>query len=256
MRGVSKPWPPRDVYPSGPAPTSLRDAEREYLEALPAATNQEAFARSAFNGLEKRKLRTVMYDEQRSLCIYCERLITENDDSIPRIEHWHPLSLDPQRALHWKNLYLSCHFLETCDSAKGDRPFRWEETDPHMPWPTDLQYENFIGFTSRGEIYVRSDVALSEATRRALELAIADCPDNTCTRSAIVNLNHPALVAARAAAISNERTRLARDFKNRTASNDEREERAKEILAQNPRPAFVSVRVAWLRKKLGKGRGC
>jgi uncharacterized protein (TIGR02646 family) len=231
----------------------MRDAEAAYLAALPEAADQVAFARSEFDRLEKRKLRTEMYREQRSLCVYCERQIAEANPP-PRIDHWHPLSLDPRLALHWKNLYLSCPSLETCDSAKGDRPFRWDDDDSHMPWPTDLRYEDVVGFTSLGEIYVRSDVALPDATRRALELAIADRPDGARTRRGILNLNHPALVAARAAALDSERTRLERDFEDRTASRDEREERATEVLAQDPLPAFVSIRIAWLRKRLGRGR--
>lgn len=253
MRGVSKPWPPGDVYPDGHESTSLREAEDAYLAALPAAANQVAFARSEFDRLEKRKLRTEMYREQRSLCVYCERQIGEGNPT-PRIDHWHPLSLDPRLALHWKNLYLSCPSLETCDSAKEDWPFRLDETDRHMPWPAERRYEDVLGFTSLGEIYVRSDVRLSDSTRRALQLAIENRPDGARTRRGIVHLNHPALVAARAAALDSECTRLERYFENRAASGDDREERATEILDQDPFPAFVSIRIAWLRKRLGRGR--
>jgi len=118
----------------------------------------------------------------------------------------------------------------------------------------DLQYQDLVGFTSRGDIYVRRDVMLEDATRRALELAIADCPDRGRLRLAILNLNHPALVAARAAALDSERARLERDFEDSTASRDEREQRADQMLAGRPLPPFVSIRVAWLRKRLGRGR--
>ena len=253
MRGISKPWPPTDVYPDGHERASLREAEEAFVAELQEARDQRTFARSEFNGLAKQKLRAVMYGEQRSLCIYCEREITEGYPP-PTIEHWRPLSIEPRLALHWNNLYLSCTWSETCDSAKDDRPLRWDETDPHMPWPVDLPYEDFVGFTSRGEVYVRSDVALPDAARRALELAIADRPDGARVRRGIVNLNHPALVAARAAAIDSERTRIARDFENRTATRNGREVRAAHRLGQDPRPALVSIRVAWLRKSLGRGR--
>ena len=253
MRGISKPWPPGDVAPDGHAPSSLHDAEAAYLAALPAAANQVAFARTEFDRLDKWKLRVEMYREQRSICVYCERRIAEGHPT-PRIEHWHALSLGPRFALHWRNLYLCCSSLETCDSAKGDRPLRWDDADPHLPWPVDLRYEDVVGFTSLGEIYVRSDVALSEATRRALELAIADCADGARVRRGIVKLNHHALVAARAAALDSERTRLERDFEDQTASMDERQHRANDMLAQNQFPPFVSIRVAWLRKRLGRGR--
>ena len=253
MRGISKPWTPGDVYPDGHAPVSLREAEDAYLAALPGVLNQVSFARSEFDRLEKRKLRVEMYREQHSLCIYCERQIAEGYPT-PRIDHWRPLSLDPALALHWKNLHLSCPSFETCDSAKSDRPFRWDNTDPHMPWPVDRQYEGVVGFTSRGEIYVRSDVELSETTRRALELTIADRPDGDRVRRGIVNLNHPALVEARAATVDSERIRIEKDFENETATQDEREERATQLLRKALRPAFVSVRAAWLRKTLGRGR--
>ena len=172
-----------------------------------------SLARSEFDRLDKQKLRREMYREQRSLCIYCEREIAEGYPT-PRIDHWRPLSLDPGLALHWKNLYLSCTTPDTCDSAKGDRPFRWDDAgDPHMPWPVDLRYEDVVGFTSRGEIYVRSDVAFTnlasaDATRRALELAIAGRHNGDRVRRSIVNLNHPALIAARSAAVDGERTRM------------------------------------------------
>ena len=253
MRGVSKPWPPRDVYPDGQAQMSLRDAEKAYLAALPGVSNQPYFARSKYEDLDNRKLRREMYREQRSLCIYCERQIAEGYPP-PRIDHWQPLSLEPSFALHWKNLYLSCTKPETCDSAKGNRPFRWAAADSHMPWPVDLRYEDVVGFTSRGEIYVRSDVTLPDAIRRALELAISDRTDGARVRRSIVNLNDPALVKARSAAVRGERKRLAKDFENRTETRDEREERASQLLGRRQLPEFVSIRVAWLRRTLGRGR--
>ena len=159
MRGLAKAQPPANVSPDGQTPRSFAEAEQEYLAALPGRDNRVRFARSEFGRLEKRRLRQVMYGEQGSLCVYCERRIAEGD-ATPRIDHWRPLSTDPGLAIHWENLYLSCPEPETCDSAKGDRPFRWEEDDTDMPWPVDLPYEDFVGFTSGGEIYVRSDVSL------------------------------------------------------------------------------------------------
>jgi hypothetical protein len=185
--------------------------------------------------------------------VYCERRVSEGNPT-PRIEHWRPVSLAPELALHWKNLYLSCPSLDTCDCAKGDRVLRWDDGDPHMPWPVDFRYEDAVGFTSLGEIYVRKDANLPNAVRRALELAIADRRGGAAVRRGIVNLNHPALVAARAAALDGERTRLERDFGDRTATRDDRQHRADEMLDENPLPPFVSIRVAWLRKRLGRGR--
>ncbi|AUB82515.1 hypothetical protein [Candidatus Thiodictyon syntrophicum] len=159
MRGVSKPWPPADISPDGQTPRRLADAERALLADLPAATNRAVFARSTFDGLEKSKLRAVLYREQRALCVYCERRVQER------------------------------------------YPFP----------PIDL-------------------------------------------RKAILNLNHPALVAARKAAIDAERARMEREFKGKTATREAREARAEALLARNPFESFVSVRTCWIRKELGKGR--
>ena len=253
MRGISKPWPPRDVYPDGHEPASLRDAENVYRSALAVVPDEVSFARSEFDRLAKDKLRVVMYREQRSLCIYCERRIVE-DHPAPRIDHWYPLSRNARLALHWKNLYLSCTKPETCDSAKADHPFRWDDADSHMPWPVDLRYEDVVGFTTRGEVYVRSDAALPDAIRHALELTIADRTEGDRVRRGVVNLNDPALVKARVAAVRGERKRMERDFRNRTATRVEREERAAHLLGRVPLPEFVSIRVGWLRKTLGRGR--
>ena len=62
-------------------------------------------------------------------CAGCEQELSEND-SPPHVEHWRPLSGDPEHALHWRNLYLSCSMLETCDGAKGARPLKADDADP------------------------------------------------------------------------------------------------------------------------------
>ena len=144
--------------------------------------------------------------------------------------------------------------METCDRRKGHRPLKVKDEDSDLPWPTEFACERMVGFTSLGEICVRNDMHMSEATRRALELAIDVHQHGGKLRRAILNLNHPTLVAARIATLDSERTRLQRDFKQRTASKEERAGRATELLGQGPRPGFVSIRVAWLRKTLGRGR--
>jgi uncharacterized protein (TIGR02646 family) len=254
MRGISKRWPPKDVSPEGQTPRSLSAAERAYLAELPTATNGTKFARAQFDALEGRKLRAAMYSAQGSLCIYCERRIQEGTRS-PRIDHWRPLDLNHDLALHWKNLYLCCPSTETCDGAKRQTPLKWDDADPDLPWPTDCAYEKYLGFTNGGEVYVRADANLDSATRKALELAIADQKDGKRTRKAILNLNDRTLVEARKAAMDSARTRLEKVFKNRTASRDERNEQASALLARNPLEPFVSIRVSWLRKTLGKGKG-
>jgi uncharacterized protein (TIGR02646 family) len=231
----------------------MAKAEQEYLADLPAAQDKTAFARSRFDQLDKVKLREVMYREQRSICIYCERTIQEGHPA-PRIDHWKPLSANQDQALRWKNLHLSCPFSGTCDDAKGQRPLKWDDAEPDLPWPIDFAYEKVLGFTSEGEIYVRSDVNLDEAIRRALKLAVGEPEDNNQRDNTILNLNHPSLIAARRAELDREKLRLERDYNGRTATRQDREQRAHELERKNPLPQFVSIRVAWLRKMIGKGR--
>ncbi len=253
MRRLAKARPPANVSPDGQTPRSFADAERAYLAALPSRPETVRFARSEYGRLEKRRLRQVMYSEQGSLCVYCERELCENNGP-PHVEHWRPLSRDPQHALHWNNLYLSCPTMDTCDGAKRDRPLKGDDTDPDLPWPIELDYENLVGFTSQGVMCVRDDAHMDEATRRTLELAIDDRQHDGMPQRAILNLNHPTLVAARSAALDSERTRHQRDFENRTATRDEREQRATQLLRREQLPAFVSIRVSWLRGMLGRGR--
>lgn len=253
MRRVGKPWPPRNVRPDGQPACTMARAEADYLAALPAAADRRAFARSQFDQLDKAKLREVLYQEQRSICIYCERVVQEGHPA-PHIDHWSPLAANHDLALCWRNLHLSCPTPETCDGAKGEQSLRWAGADADLPWPVDFPYEDVLGFTSRGEIFVRTDANLDGAQRRALQLALDDQSDGTRRRRAILKLNHPSLVAARAAALDSERMRLHRDFGDRTAPAGEREERARALAALNPLPQFVSIRLAWLRKMLGTGR--
>ncbi|MBK7781003.1 MAG: TIGR02646 family protein [Ardenticatenia bacterium] len=119
MRGLKKPWPPGDVSPDGQEARTWQQAEEAFLQGLPRAANRNAYARATYGSLEKRKLRTVLYQEQGSLCVYCERRVKEGQPT-PRIDHWRPLSAEPHLALHWRNLYLSCASEKTCDCRKSE----------------------------------------------------------------------------------------------------------------------------------------
>ena len=104
-------------------------------------------------------------------------------------------------------------------------------------------------------MYVRGDVHMDRATRRALQLAIDDDrQDDGRPRRAILNLNHPTLVAARRAAMDSEQTQSRQDFEQGTASSEERTARASSLLRRSQLPAFVSIRVSLLRGTLGRGR--
>ena len=252
MRGLEKPRPPANVSPDGQAPRRFVDAEQEYLAELGSRANKTRFARSEFNRLDKAKLREVMHGEQGSICVYCERRLSEGVPP-PQVEHWRPVNGAPEFAIHWNNLYLSCPTRDTCDSRKRDRRLKAKDTDPELPWPTEFPYERAVGFTTAGRVYVRTDVSLDEPTRNALELAIDDREHGGQKRSAILNLNHPTLREARRMALDNEQTRLERSFSEHAPSAEDRATRATQILARDPLPEHVSIRVAWLLDTVGQG---
>ncbi|HNJ77562.1 MAG TPA: hypothetical protein PLE72_12395 [Azospira sp.] len=125
MRGLAKPAPPKNVAADGQQARAMTQARKDLLHDLPQQANQSAHARACFNALDKPKLRKVLREEQGALCVYCERRVTteERVDAgrpAPRIEHWRPLSLSPQLALDWDNLYLSCTTEHSCDRRKED----------------------------------------------------------------------------------------------------------------------------------------
>lgn len=57
MRGLSKPWPPKDVIPDGQTPRRFVDVEREYLTTLLDRPDRIRFARTEFDQFDKGKLR-------------------------------------------------------------------------------------------------------------------------------------------------------------------------------------------------------
>lgn len=253
MRALTKPWPPQDVSPDGQGTRTWRQAEREFLNGFGTAADPVGYARTTFDSMEKSKLRAVMYQEQGALCVYCERRVAEGHPQ-PRIDHWRPLSAEPRSALQWHNLYLSCTTVETCDIRKHDVPLKAAPTDSDLPWPTQHAYERCVGFTSLGEMYVRSDAPLDDAQRHALALALGAPHDDEVKDNGVLNLNHPKLVAARIAAIDSERTRLERQHRDRTALREDREARRSELLREHPLQEFVSIRARWLDRSLGKAR--
>jgi uncharacterized protein (TIGR02646 family) len=254
MRRISKTRPPRNVYPEGKPSFGLQEALvrlRASLATLDKDKRSER-ARNEFDDLDKKKLREVLYAEQRHLCVYCERRVKEVP-TFPPIEHWRPLSVYPDLALEWKNLYLSCASDDTCDETKKSHKLVWNEADDDdLPWPSETSYEEWIGFTTGGDAYVRADAPCDEAKRKALKLAIADQDDGGRKRKSLLNLNSDTLREARKAAIDAERARMERAFPGKTATASDRQARVDQMLNESMYPEFVSIRVLYLKRLLGK----
>ncbi len=231
MRGVEKFSPPSNVSPDGQIPRGLAEGKKSTSRPCPAGPT----------GSSSPTWRTV--GSRRS---GCARSCTASRSRCASTASGRSRRPVPQLmsstggrgaerrkyALHWRNLYLSCSTKDTCGIHKADRPLKADDADPDLPWPTELDYEELVGCTSRWEMYVRDDVRMEEATRRALELAIGDgWQDGGRRRRAILNLNHATLVEARSAALDSERTRLRRAFEGRTPSRAVRAMRARRLLS-------------------------
>ena len=291
MRPFTKPRPPMDVSADvrtgeTPAPVeSLPVAMREFLDRLNSLTDDDArrdLARTCFNALNKRKLRSVMFSEQRSLCAYCERPISERTDMDAqageklRVDHWRPIENSPELALEWGNLHLSCSGVHptaegegspspTCDVSKGSELMTWGD-GRFLPAPSDAaaRYARWIGFNSLGEMYVRSDVGLTDPQRVALQRALTNVEnrsgDGTRVPAAILNLNMKKLVVARKAVLDREWARMEsllperEPGKGRPTPSEEYERRIQQLLRAARLPEFVSVRLAWLHRELNKGQ--
>ncbi len=249
MRRIMKKQPPRNVAPAGQNSRTLKEAELDLRHGLESLEGQKRlrFVRARFDELDKASLRKVLYVEQKYLCVYCEIRLEEPNLSqataIPSVEHWKALSTEPEFALSWANLYLSCGNPESCNAARGDQRLSGS-LEEELPWPASESYERWVGFTSDGKIYVRTDSTVRTELRDALAGAIEN----------ILKLNRAELLAARRAAIDAERQLLARTLSGRHLDQEAKKQRAEERLKEKKYPAFVSIRVAWLRKELGKGR--
>jgi hypothetical protein len=238
MRGLTKGPSPTNVSPPGQQQCSLAAADAAYQRSRVTAADPVSHARSEFDSMHKRYLRDLLFAEQFYLCVYCERAIDEVQPPPP-IDHWNPLSQFLHQVFDWSNLHLSCRTVDTCDDRKKSVPL-------NLPWPVSFRYEDVIGFTSGGRMYAREDVQVAPQVGHALARALDDQPGPPRVRSTL-NLNHPALREARAAAIEAEDTW-------QPLTPVQRQQRVQALLAQSRRSDFISARMACLNGELGVGR--
>lgn len=240
MRHLIKGPAPTNVSPPGQEQRSLAAADAAYQLSRVKAADPVAHARSEFDSMHKRYVRDLLFAEQSYLCVYCERAIREVHPPPP-IDHWKPLSLFLHEVFDWNNLHLSCRTVDTCDDRKKNVAL-------NLPWPVSFKYEEILGFTSGGRMYVRTDVQVEGQVRQALAIALDDQTGPPGIRSTL-NLNHPALREARAAAIESEETASQPPM-----TKAQQEQRVASLLAQPQRDDFVSSRLAYLSGQLGVGR--
>ena len=139
MRRVLKRRPPANISPPHQQPCSMVQAAAQFKVSLAALAEPERkqHARDSFDSLHKEKLREALCTEQHGLCVYCESRVKATNPQHT-VEHWNAISHDPELALEWKNLYLSCATRDTCDRAKGSRKLAYSDAHPSLPWPAEF----------------------------------------------------------------------------------------------------------------------
>ncbi len=250
MRGVRKGSPPGNVSPVRQTARSFTQARLALKKALAAdgGPSPTATARAAYEALEKGPIRLLLFKEQMGLCVYCEKPLptpgAEEDEArsgqsgLPRIAHWEPIDVDPEKALDWDNLHLSCPSKTSCDIVQGKRSLG-------LPVPNDERYEDQLTYSSLGELDVRSDA------RAAISGALANAI-GTRASPGILSLNAPDLVDARGDVIDTIRTEVGQKFRGKRATKQALQKIAERLLAQDPLPGFVSAQVDWLKKHAAK----
>lgn len=97
---------------------------------------------------------------------------------------------------------------------------------------------------------MRPDAPINPAERAALAYVIGGPHEAGEDHPSVLGLNNSVLVANRLAALKAEKKRIEKDYPGRTASTQARVDRANALLSESPLPAFVSIRVGWLTKRL------
>ncbi len=230
MRRIRKVEPQGNLSPAGQAQRTLTLARAELQRDLAAATEDHSkVARNRFDSVGK-ELRPYLYAEQHELCAFCESPLPR-DRSKMRIAHWVPISLEPDRALDWTNLYASCPGhppLESCDPAQAN-------TAPPIEPPAARDWASLLKFHVDG--WVEPKPGAPPEVEAALKLW---------------NLDNRTLRAARKAAIGAEMRRLDESAPGRPVAKEKVSRRIAELM-QAPN-GYVSAVLQYLAKREAQAR--
>ncbi|MBT9555512.1 MAG: hypothetical protein IV100_05750 [Myxococcales bacterium] len=250
MRGIKKGKSPSNVSPAGQKSRSFTEARLSLGRTLKSAepNTKAQLARAEFDSLDKASLRQALHQEQRGLCVYCERHLPTpgleakearaGTTGIGPVAHWEPIKCAPGKALDWDNLHLSCASSATCDGAQGEQSLG-------LPAPSHESYEDFLTWGTDGDMKVRP--AVREGLRAPLEVAIG-----TSTNPGVLNLNSEGLRRARRTAMKALGDNLNKESRGKHVGSDALTKQAERLLALEPLPAFVSLQVQWFRERAAR----
>jgi uncharacterized protein (TIGR02646 family) len=147
-------------------------------------------ARTAFDQIDKKRVRADLAREQGRLCAFCMRRIDPEAIAAPsegarpeptmKIAHRAPIEVDPAQALSWKNLLGSCDGGQrsfgrrwSCDAAQGSTALT---VDPTVQGScAHLRYER--RGTRRGLFITSHTSALKVDVEETLGLNSGDLPE-------------------------------------------------------------------------------
>ncbi len=141
-----------------------------------------ASARDAFDQIDKAKVREALTKEQEALCAFCMRRAdtrSRNGSPVMRIAHRIPISVDPKKALDWRNLLGSCDGA----SSRGGSTYCCDVAQRAVPLtvdPTNKTSVSKVRFDRRGPksgLFITSgDPAIKADVEETLALNAGDLP--------------------------------------------------------------------------------
>ena len=190
---------------------------------------------------ETAKLREILSEEQHNVCCYCQRPVKGF-----RIEHSYPengpdMKKSKRLQLEYSNLFASCmdsqrlpKHLQYCDVAKGNHIIR--------EFIKEQQCQSYFRYLSTGEIVPNGTFATWKEYVEATDLPKDEV--DAINAINILNLNCHSLVEARKTCIMELLSLLPK------RSKDEWHQKIDEWLSASTYPAFIELRLQYLKKYL------
>ena len=220
-----------------------KDTEPECLSSYKKTCHelgvQEPLLYADFN--EIAKLREILSEEQHNVCCYCQRPVKGF-----RIEHSYPengpdMKKSKRLQLEYSNLFASCidsqrlpKHLQYCDVAKGNHIIR--------EFIKEQQCQSYFRYLSTGEIVPNGTFATWKEYVEATDLPQDEV--DAINAINILNLNCHSLVEARKTCIMELLSLLPK------RSKDEWHQKIDEWLSASTYPAFIELRLQYLKKYL------
>lgn len=129
-------------------------------------------------------IKKALIDEQKGLCCYCERIITESDSHI---EHFKPQDRFSEYALDYNNMHCSCMVEQTkgtplhCGMAKGN----WYD-EALLISPLDPNCESRFKYLGDGRILPANST--DEAARETIRHLCLDDKGLTAERKTVIDM--------------------------------------------------------------------